>query len=154
MMILCSQVYNHPTEFLLPCLCFYTLCYFCLEGRGSTCWRHQLILLSSSQRTRPLCTIPRMHTKPPRSQTHSKCNPRTHPVDLIRKTLLKIIVSKRCPSILGELLPARGIYYWETSVSQSTAYRLGVAYSTANRNSSVGENSLSWCLQCTPSPSG
>uniref|UniRef100_A0A3P8NL69 Cardiomyopathy associated 5 n=1 Tax=Astatotilapia calliptera TaxID=8154 RepID=A0A3P8NL69_ASTCA len=64
------------------------------------------------------------------------------------------LTDTQCPSILGELLPARGIYYWETSVSQSTAYRLGVAYSTANRNSSLGENSLSWCLQCTPSPSG
>ncbi|XP_039476281.1 cardiomyopathy-associated protein 5 isoform X1 [Oreochromis aureus] len=64
------------------------------------------------------------------------------------------LTGTQCPSILGELLPARGIYYWETSVSQSTAYRLGVAYSTANRNSSLGENSLSWCLQCSPSPSG
>lgn len=60
----------------------------------------------------------------------------------------------QCPSILGELLPARGIYYWETSVSQSMAYRLGVAYSAGNRSSSLGENSLSWCLQCIPSPSG
>ncbi|XP_037632840.1 cardiomyopathy-associated protein 5 isoform X1 [Sebastes umbrosus] len=61
---------------------------------------------------------------------------------------------KQCPSILGELLPAQGHYYWETLVSGSTAYRLGVAYSTANRNISLGENSLSWCLQCVPTPSG
>ncbi|XP_044052677.1 cardiomyopathy-associated protein 5 isoform X2 [Siniperca chuatsi] len=61
---------------------------------------------------------------------------------------------KQCPSILGELLPAQGHYYWETIVSGSTAYRLGVAYSTANRNSPLGENSLSWCLQCIPTPSG
>ncbi|XP_039660246.1 cardiomyopathy-associated protein 5 isoform X2 [Perca fluviatilis] len=59
-----------------------------------------------------------------------------------------------CPSILGELLPAQGHYYWETLVSGSTAYRLGVAYSTANRSSPLGENSLSWCLQCIPTPSG
>ncbi|XP_038550919.1 cardiomyopathy-associated protein 5, partial [Micropterus salmoides] len=59
-----------------------------------------------------------------------------------------------CPSILGELLPAQGHYYWETIVSGSTAYRLGVAYSSANRNSSLGENSQSWCLQCVPTPSG
>ncbi|KAM4575970.1 cardiomyopathy-associated protein 5 [Odontesthes bonariensis] len=59
-----------------------------------------------------------------------------------------------CPSILGELLPARGLYYWETVVSGSTAYRLGAAYSTADRNSSLGENSSSWCLQCTPAASG
>ncbi|XP_008279701.1 cardiomyopathy-associated protein 5 [Stegastes partitus] len=61
---------------------------------------------------------------------------------------------KLCPSILGESLPARGLYYWETIVSGSAAYRLGVAYSTANTNRSLGENSLSWCLQCIPTPSG
>ncbi|XP_068167354.1 cardiomyopathy-associated protein 5 isoform X2 [Antennarius striatus] len=61
---------------------------------------------------------------------------------------------KQCPSILGELLPAGGLYYWETVVSGSTAYRLGVVLSTANRNIPLGENSLSWCLQCTPTPSG
>ncbi|KAK5910126.1 hypothetical protein CesoFtcFv8_003992 [Champsocephalus esox] len=60
----------------------------------------------------------------------------------------------QCPSILGELLPAHGHYYWETVVSGSTAYRIGVADSTANRNSPLGENSLSWCLQCIPTPSG
>ncbi|XP_035514281.1 cardiomyopathy-associated protein 5 isoform X2 [Morone saxatilis] len=62
--------------------------------------------------------------------------------------------NKQCPSILGELLPAHGHYYWETIVSRSAAYRLGVAYNTANRNSSLGENNLSWCLQCIPTPSG
>uniref|UniRef100_UPI0037E962AD cardiomyopathy-associated protein 5 n=1 Tax=Semicossyphus pulcher TaxID=241346 RepID=UPI0037E962AD len=61
---------------------------------------------------------------------------------------------KLCPSILGELLPAHGHYYWETVVSGSTAYRLGVACSSANRNIPLGENSLSWCLQCIPTPSG
>ncbi|XP_040898037.1 cardiomyopathy-associated protein 5 [Toxotes jaculatrix] len=64
------------------------------------------------------------------------------------------LTDKQCPSILGEVLPARGHYYWETIVSGSTAYRLGVAYSTANRDSSLGENNLSWCLQCIPTPSG
>ncbi|XP_070819954.1 cardiomyopathy-associated protein 5 [Chaetodon trifascialis] len=61
---------------------------------------------------------------------------------------------KQCPSILGELLLAQGRYYWEVVVSRSTAYRLGVAYSAANRNVPLGENSLSWCLQCIPTPSG
>ncbi|XP_068559327.1 cardiomyopathy-associated protein 5 [Cebidichthys violaceus] len=61
---------------------------------------------------------------------------------------------KQCPSILGELLPAQGHYYWETLVSGSTAYRLGVAYNTANRNSPLGENNMSWCLQCIPTPLG
>ncbi|XP_026178084.1 cardiomyopathy-associated protein 5 isoform X2 [Mastacembelus armatus] len=62
--------------------------------------------------------------------------------------------SKQCPSILGELLPARGHHYWETIVSRSTAYRLGVAYAAAYRNSSLGEDNLSWCLQCVPTPTG
>lgn len=48
----------------------------------------------------------------------------------------------------------RGRYYWETIVSRSTAYRLGVAYSTASRSSPLGENRLSWCLQCVPTTSG
>ncbi|XP_051806956.1 cardiomyopathy-associated protein 5 [Acanthochromis polyacanthus] len=61
---------------------------------------------------------------------------------------------KQCPSILGELLPAQGLYYWETIVSGSAAYRLGVSYSTANTNSPLGENSQSWSLQCIPTPSG
>ncbi|XP_037337721.2 cardiomyopathy-associated protein 5 [Pungitius pungitius] len=61
---------------------------------------------------------------------------------------------KQCPSILGELLPAQGRYYWETLVSGSTTYRLGVAYDTADRNSPLGESHLSWCLQCIPTPSG
>uniref|UniRef100_A0A3B4UTF3 Cardiomyopathy associated 5 n=1 Tax=Seriola dumerili TaxID=41447 RepID=A0A3B4UTF3_SERDU len=65
-----------------------------------------------------------------------------------------VCVFSRCPSILGELLPLRGHYYWETIVSGSTAYRLGVAHSTANRGGSLGENSLSWCLQCVPTPTG
>lgn len=60
----------------------------------------------------------------------------------------------RCPSVLGELLPLQGRYYWEAVVSGSTAYRLGVTYSMADRNSPVGENNLSWCLQCVPAPSG
>ncbi|XP_022608184.1 cardiomyopathy-associated protein 5-like [Seriola dumerili] len=64
------------------------------------------------------------------------------------------LTDKQCPSILGELLPLRGHYYWETIVSGSTAYRLGVAHSTANRGGSLGENSLSWCLQCVPTPTG
>eukprot|EP00066_Takifugu_rubripes_P008759 XP_003975189.1 PREDICTED: cardiomyopathy-associated protein 5-like [Takifugu rubripes] len=59
-----------------------------------------------------------------------------------------------CPSILGELLLPRGRYYWETIVSRSTAYRLGVAYSKASRSSPLGENRLSWCLQCVPTMSG
>ncbi|XP_040052563.2 cardiomyopathy-associated protein 5 [Gasterosteus aculeatus] len=61
---------------------------------------------------------------------------------------------KQCPSILGELLPAQGRYYWETVVSGCAAYRLGVAHDAADRSSPLGENHLSWCLQCVPTPSG
>ncbi|XP_072288940.1 cardiomyopathy-associated protein 5 [Eucyclogobius newberryi] len=61
---------------------------------------------------------------------------------------------KACPSILGELLPVRGHYYWENDVSRCTDYRLGVAYSSATSESPLGESQLSWCLQCTPTQSG
>lgn len=60
----------------------------------------------------------------------------------------------RCPSILGELLLPPGRYYWETTVSRGTAYRLGVVTNRASRSSPLGENSLSWCLQCVPTVSG
>ncbi|XP_061906849.1 cardiomyopathy-associated protein 5 [Entelurus aequoreus] len=58
------------------------------------------------------------------------------------------------PSILGELLPARGRHYWETTVSGCAAYRLGVAYSHTHRKFSLGEDNQSWCLHCIPSPTG
>ncbi|KAK7933572.1 hypothetical protein WMY93_004468 [Mugilogobius chulae] len=61
---------------------------------------------------------------------------------------------KSYPSILGELLPVRGHYYWENDVSRCTNYRMGVAYSSAPRESPLGESPLSWCLQCTPTQSG
>ena len=64
-----------------------------------------------------------------------------------------VCVCDRFPTILGELLPARGRYYWETVVTGCAAYRLGVAYETANRSSPLGQNSKSWCLQCTPTAS-
>ncbi|XP_077418386.1 cardiomyopathy-associated protein 5 [Vanacampus margaritifer] len=65
-----------------------------------------------------------------------------------------ISTEKQPPSILGELLPARGHHYWETTVSGCASYRLGVAYSSARRKCSMGENKLSWCFKCIPSPSG
>lgn len=66
----------------------------------------------------------------------------------------RVCVFSRCPSILGELLLPQGRYYWETIVSGGPAYRLGVSYSIANRNSPLGENNVSWCLQCILTPSG
>lgn len=58
-----------------------------------------------------------------------------------------------CPSILGELLPARGHYYWETIVTGCSAYRIGVTIEAANRDSPLGGDSTSWCLHCIPTPS-
>ncbi|XP_041956296.1 cardiomyopathy-associated protein 5 isoform X2 [Alosa sapidissima] len=58
-----------------------------------------------------------------------------------------------CPAILGELLPLKGYYYWETVVSGCPSYRLGVAYSSNPSDSLLGENSTSWCLHCVPTSS-
>ncbi|KAJ8339293.1 hypothetical protein SKAU_G00360790 [Synaphobranchus kaupii] len=55
-----------------------------------------------------------------------------------------------CQGILGELLPPRGLHYWETKVEGSEGYRIGVAYRTTPRNSRLGENSTSWCIHCLP----
>lgn len=56
----------------------------------------------------------------------------------------------RCPAILGELLPSKGYYYWETVVSGCPSYRLGITYSSTPSDSLVGENSTSWCMHCVP----
>lgn len=129
-----------------------------LQEQGSICWKPQLIQLWNLQPTIKPCISPRTHTKSCEPQKISELNYRDN-------LLLKqdtdqnhvstwVCVYSRCPSVLGELLPARGCYYWETNVSQSTAYRLGVAYSTTSRESSLGENTSSWCLQCVITPAG
>ncbi|KAJ7993885.1 hypothetical protein DPEC_G00259330 [Dallia pectoralis] len=61
--------------------------------------------------------------------------------------------AKRYLSVLGELLPMKGHHYWETNVTGSPAYRVGVVYGTANGDSPLVENSMSWCLHCVPTPS-
>jgi len=129
----------------------------CFQGRSSTCWKLLLTPLWSYRRTRASSTVPKRLTNPAQPQTKCEFNPETPPSEPLGEplsTFKTVYVISRCPSILGELLPARGLYYWETVVSGSTAYRLGVAYSTADRNSSLGENGSSWCLQCTPAASG
>ncbi|XP_051785455.1 cardiomyopathy-associated protein 5 [Erpetoichthys calabaricus] len=55
-----------------------------------------------------------------------------------------------CLGILGELLPPRGFHYWETAVGGSEAYRIGVAYASAPRDTPLGQNSSSWCIHCYP----
>lgn len=64
------------------------------------------------------------------------------------------MTDKVCPFILGEQLSVRGHYYWENDVSRSSDYRLGVASSSTSRDSPLGENLSSWCLQCTPTLTG
>ncbi|XP_023658774.1 cardiomyopathy-associated protein 5 [Paramormyrops kingsleyae] len=56
----------------------------------------------------------------------------------------------RYPGILGEVLPPRGYHYWETSVSDCKAYKIGVTYDSTLHYSPLGENSTSWCLHCIP----
>ncbi|KAJ8286972.1 hypothetical protein GJAV_G00045490 [Gymnothorax javanicus] len=58
-----------------------------------------------------------------------------------------------CQTILAELLPPRGLHYWETTVEGSEGFRIGVAYHTTPRNTRLGENSTSWCIHCIPSSS-
>ncbi|KAE8292269.1 Cardiomyopathy-associated protein 5 [Larimichthys crocea] len=45
---------------------------------------------------------------------------------------------EQCPSILGELLQTHGYYYWETIVSGSTAYRLGVTVQHSQQKQPTG----------------
>ncbi|KAL4630045.1 cardiomyopathy-associated protein 5-like [Arapaima gigas] len=58
------------------------------------------------------------------------------------------------PGILGEVLPPRGYHYWETSVRDCQAYRIGVTNHRAEYCSALGENSTSWCLHHIPTASG
>ncbi|KAL6465409.1 hypothetical protein MHYP_G00255420 [Metynnis hypsauchen] len=55
-----------------------------------------------------------------------------------------------CPAVMGEILPPVGYHYWETVVADCKAYRIGVAYKTAPKDSAVGDNCASWCLHCVP----
>ncbi|KAM6228194.1 cardiomyopathy-associated protein 5-like [Spheniscus humboldti] len=54
------------------------------------------------------------------------------------------------PSILGELLPARGRHYWETVVSACRSYRIGICYKATSRSSVLGLSDTSWCMHCFP----
>ncbi|XP_066510975.1 cardiomyopathy-associated protein 5-like [Hoplias malabaricus] len=69
-----------------------------------------------------------------------------YPLDTYNE-MLSII---ECPAVMGEMLPLVGYHYWETVVAGCKAYRIGVAYQTAPKNSTVGDNSASWCLHCVP----
>ncbi|KFP99149.1 Cardiomyopathy-associated protein 5, partial [Haliaeetus albicilla] len=54
------------------------------------------------------------------------------------------------PSVLGELLPARGCHYWEIIVSACRSYRIGVCYEAISRSSVLGLSDTSWCMRCCP----
>ncbi|NXE80146.1 CMYA5 protein, partial [Cochlearius cochlearius] len=54
------------------------------------------------------------------------------------------------PSVLGELLPARGHHYWETVVSACRSYRIGICYEAASQSSVLGLSDTSWCMWCCP----
>ncbi|XP_010193262.1 PREDICTED: cardiomyopathy-associated protein 5-like, partial [Mesitornis unicolor] len=54
------------------------------------------------------------------------------------------------PSVLGELLPARGRHYWEIVVSACRSYRIGICYETIPRSSILGLGDTSWCMRCCP----
>ncbi|KFU95523.1 Cardiomyopathy-associated protein 5, partial [Chaetura pelagica] len=54
------------------------------------------------------------------------------------------------PSVLGELLPARGCHYWEIVVSGCKSYRIGISYETTSRSSVLGLTDTSWCMRCCP----
>ncbi|KPP72586.1 cardiomyopathy-associated protein 5-like, partial [Scleropages formosus] len=56
----------------------------------------------------------------------------------------------RSPGVLGEVLPPRGYHYWEISVRDCQAYRIGVMYHSAAHHDALQENNTSWCLHCIP----
>ncbi|KAF1449937.1 Cardiomyopathy-associated protein 5, partial [Spheniscus mendiculus] len=54
------------------------------------------------------------------------------------------------PSVLGELLPARGCHYWETVVSACRSYRIGICYKATSQSSILELSDTSWCMRCCP----
>ncbi|KAI4582823.1 hypothetical protein MJG53_008036 [Ovis ammon polii x Ovis aries] len=55
----------------------------------------------------------------------------------------------RIPSVLGEELPACGQHYWETTVTDCPAYRLGICSSSAVQAGTLGQGETSWYMQCS-----
>lgn len=60
-----------------------------------------------------------------------------------------IHVAYRIPSVLGEELPACGQHYWETTVTDCPAYRLGICSSSAVRAGTLGQGETSWYMHCS-----
>lgn len=57
--------------------------------------------------------------------------------------------SYRIPSVLGEELPACGQHYWETTVTDCPAYRLGICSSSAVQAGALGQGETSWYMHCS-----
>ncbi|XP_007941672.1 cardiomyopathy-associated protein 5 [Orycteropus afer afer] len=53
------------------------------------------------------------------------------------------------PSVLGEELPACGQHYWETTVTDCPAYRLGICSSSAVQAATLGQGETSWYMHCS-----
>ncbi|XP_023585239.1 cardiomyopathy-associated protein 5 [Trichechus manatus latirostris] len=53
------------------------------------------------------------------------------------------------PSVLGEELPACGQHYWETTVTDCPAYRLGICSSSAVQAGTLGQGETSWYMHCS-----
>ncbi|XP_044519251.1 cardiomyopathy-associated protein 5 isoform X2 [Gracilinanus agilis] len=53
------------------------------------------------------------------------------------------------PSVLGEQLPACGQHYWETTVTECPAYRLGICSSSNMHASALGQGDTSWYMHCS-----
>lgn len=56
---------------------------------------------------------------------------------------------REVPSVLGEELPACGQHYWETTVTDCPAYRLGICSSSAVRAGALGQGETSWYMHCS-----
>uniref|UniRef100_A0A8C6RMA0 Cardiomyopathy associated 5 n=1 Tax=Nannospalax galili TaxID=1026970 RepID=A0A8C6RMA0_NANGA len=56
---------------------------------------------------------------------------------------------EQIPSVLGEELPACGQHYWETTVTDCPAYRLGICSSSAMRAGTLGQGETSWYMHCS-----
>lgn len=56
---------------------------------------------------------------------------------------------REIPSVLGEELPACGQHYWETTVTDCPAYRLGICSSSAVRAGMLGQGETSWYMHCS-----
>ncbi|KAM9098121.1 cardiomyopathy-associated protein 5 isoform 1-T1 [Sarcophilus harrisii] len=53
------------------------------------------------------------------------------------------------PSVLGEQLPPCGQHYWETTVTDCPAYRLGICSSSNMQGSALGQGDASWYMHCS-----